>query len=126
MNSNFEQRLKAALRPVDPGDDFTVSVMNAVKREQLGSQSTAPSSRRFTQWASAALAACLVAAITVTVQVHKAREREAGLRAREQVLEALQVTSEKLNLAYRVVHPQTDTSDERKLRQRRPNDRGGA
>jgi hypothetical protein len=38
------------------------------------------------------------------VHERQQRQKEAGLAARAQVLEALQVTSEKLDLAYRLVN----------------------
>jgi hypothetical protein len=114
MTSAFENRLKAALAPQDPGPDFTASVLEAVK-QQAPSQAAPARPSRLVQWLSVGIAACLVAAITVTIQIRDAREREAGLRAKAQVLEALQVTSEKLNLAYRVVHPQPAANEERKV-----------
>jgi hypothetical protein len=39
--------------------------------------------------------------------LHAQREREVGLEARRQVMEALRVTDEKLELAYRVVKDQS-------------------
>ena len=119
----LENRLQDALRPVDPGEDFTASVLTAVRRE-VRAVERAPRSKAIFVWPSA-LAACLVAAVTVTIQVREAREREAGLRAREQVLEALQVTSEKLNLAYRVVHPASSSSDDETKTQKRQTATGG-
>ena len=54
-------------------------------------------------WLSAtALATCAALGLMIVHQ-HKVQHVEAGLEARRQVMEALRVTSEKLDVAYRVV-----------------------
>lgn len=105
MNESFEDDLKHALRPVDPGDDFTARVM-----ARVGSNVSTLQPRRrpalihVLPWAPAALAASLLLAIFMTHDQHPVEDPQAGLRAREQLLEALRVTSEKLDIAYQVVH----------------------
>jgi sensor domain CHASE-containing protein len=53
------------------------------------------------RWLPVALAASLI--LTVVV-IHEHRKREQGLQARQQLIEALRVTGEKLDLAYRAVN----------------------
>jgi hypothetical protein len=107
MSDRFEKELKAALKPVDPGGDFTDSVMARVKSMDPPAKAfeLSGSSHRLRPRWLIGLAASIIAAVGI-VQVQESREAAAGLRARQQVLAALQVTSEKLNLAYRVVNDQ--------------------
>jgi hypothetical protein len=56
----------------------------------------------------AALAASLMAAVFVGHEWHERREQE-GLQARKQLIEALRVTAEKLDLAYRIVNSPTSS-----------------
>ena len=106
MSDDLDNTLRKALRPVDPGESFTARVMAQVAAEgESGRASAAPASRRVSRsvWLPAALAASLV---LVVFGVHKwnVRQEEAGLAARDQVIEALRVTSEKLDLAYQTVN----------------------
>jgi len=115
MSEAFDDKLRRALRPVDPGEDFTRSVMEGLPPTIAESRHDARlPSRTKAMWWSAAAAAAVAAAAVVTVgwRIQEQRELEAGLRAREQLLEALQVTSEKLNLAYRVVHDRSSRESE--------------
>jgi hypothetical protein len=113
MNDDFEQELRRALRPVDPGDDFTRAVMariqspNVVDLPRVRAQ---PKLHRALPWAPAAAAASLLVAIVMTHQ-HRKEEQELaeGMRAREELLLALRVTSEKLDIAYQVVHTTNPT-----------------
>ena len=105
MSDDLDNTLRKALRPVDPGESFTARVMAQVAAEGESGASAAPASRRVARsvWLPAALAASLV---LVVFGVHKwnVRQEEAGLAARDQVIEALRVTSEKLDLAYQTVN----------------------
>jgi hypothetical protein len=109
MSDRFERELKNALRPVDPGPDFTSSVMERLRTSAPAMESPAnrASIRGKQRWTVGltGMAASLIAAIGI-VQVQERREEAEGLRARQQVLAALQVTSEKLNLAFRVANDQ--------------------
>jgi hypothetical protein len=111
MSDFLEDELRRALRPADPGDDFTRSVMARITRAAAAAPIARriPVSHRVAQWLPAALAASLLAAIIVNHEHVEERTVQEGLRAREQLLQALRVTSEKLDLAYDVVH---DTSSE--------------
>jgi hypothetical protein len=98
MSKDFEQQLREALRPVEPDEGFEQRVMAGVARE--GSRSRA----KVTRWVSVGLAASVAfAAIIGTHQWQERRERE-GLEARRQLLEALQLTGEKLDVAYQAVN----------------------
>jgi hypothetical protein len=109
MNDHLEDELRRALRPADPGDAFTRKVMAQVRARDAVSPPPRPRpSHHALRWLPAALAASLLMAIIV--QHERSQERiaderaiEDGLRAREQLLAALQVTSEKLDLAYQAV-----------------------
>jgi negative regulator of sigma E activity len=112
MSESLEDKLRKALRPVDPGADFTQRVMAQLPTEHSGKQ-TAEQPR--SNWkriqarlVSVALAASLIVTVTIGWGIYELRQREAGLKARAQVLEALQLTSEKLNLAARAVHERSN------------------
>lgn len=115
MSDFLENALRRALRPDDPGDDFTRNVMARVRSQVV----TPPPARRaavaqrVVHWLPAALAASLLAAIIVKHERVEQQTVQEGLRAREQLLQALRMTSEKLDLAYEVVldassDPQSD------------------
>jgi hypothetical protein len=109
MNDHLEDELRRALRPADPGDDFTRRVMAQVQAREAAQ----PAARKraappILRWLPAALAASLL--IAIIFQHEQSAERiaaeraiEEGLRARDQLLAALYVTSEKLDLAYQAV-----------------------
>jgi hypothetical protein len=101
MSDDLENNLRRALRPVDPGDEFTRRVMQQVSRDNQPRR-WFPTGRR-TAATVAALAASVVLLIAGAL-VWKQRHEAAGLAARAQVLEALRVTSDKLDLAYRLVN----------------------
>jgi hypothetical protein len=98
MNDRFEEELRKALRPVDPGTNFAERVL-----AKLPQKATVPLSgtRRAWRWIPAAIAASLVAAVLIRHEWQLRRELEQGRIAREQLMEALRVTSEKLDVAYR-------------------------
>jgi negative regulator of sigma E activity len=109
MSEDLDATLRKALRPVDPGEDFTARVMARVAAGPAGPAGPQRSRemrsrglRRFV-WLPAALAAGLVL-VVVAVHLRHVRQEEAGLAARDQVMEALRVTSQKLDLAYRTVN----------------------
>jgi anti-sigma-K factor RskA len=100
MNSDLGKKLREALRPVDPEEGFADRVMGRVGRApQL------PRRRwhRKPLWISVALAASAVLAVIGIHEWQAHRERE-GLEARAQLLDALRVTGEKLDIAYRTVN----------------------
>ncbi len=110
MSTKFEEQLRDALRPVDPAEGFAERVMARVGEKQ-------PRARR--GWRnrfagpSVALAASLILGVIVFHAWQVQRERQ-GLQARQQLIEALRVTGEKLDLAYRGVNgePQPSAPDD--------------
>ena len=107
MSEDLESRLRAALRPVAPSDEFTQNLIARVTADQ-GSRSNAHGARRRNPrasawWLSATMAASLLIAAGIEHHLQERRETERGLEARRQVIEALRVTSQKLNLAYEVI-----------------------
>jgi negative regulator of sigma E activity len=99
MSKDFEQQLRDALRPVDPEEGFERRVMARVAGEPARSRA------KVTRWAaSLALAASVAfAAILGAHQWQEHREQQ-GLEARRQLLEALRLTGEKLDVAYQAVN----------------------
>ena len=109
MSDRIEAELRRALRPADPGDEFTRGVM---ARIQLApAQSSSAKGPRVLRWLPAALAASLLTAIIIQHEAHEPALAD-GQLAREQLLEALRVTSQKLDIAYQVVHNQSDAAEE--------------
>lgn len=107
MNRDIESRLRSNLRPVAPSDEFSQKLLArvAAQSDQIPGRRAAARglSRRSKWWLSAGLAASLLLAAGVQHQMQQARERANGLEARRQVVEALRMTSQKLNLAYETV-----------------------
>jgi hypothetical protein len=105
MSKDIESRLRASLRPVAPGDDFARGLVERITANQTpqpvdqgagGRRHSAPA-----WWVAASLAASLL--VAVGVQHHLQQQRERGMEARRQVIEALRVTSQKLDLAYETI-----------------------
>jgi hypothetical protein len=105
--SDLESRLRAALRPVAPDETFSRRMLANL----VAGQST-PAQRRFglrapgtAGWLSFGLAASLL--LAVGVQQHQEElARARGMEARREVVEALRMTSQKLNIAYEAVQSQ--------------------
>jgi hypothetical protein len=108
MSHDLERELRASLRPVDPGDDFSPKVMARIAREAAPpAPSVRPARRRWTPaavgWLGFALAASVVLSVLIAHE-WQARRTAQGLEARRQLIEALRVTDEKLDLASRVIN----------------------
>jgi hypothetical protein len=112
--SDIESELRRALRPVDPPPGFAERVMRALPPQRPPATVTtldvARSAPRVNAWrrltTPAALAASLVVAVLLGQQVafeRAAREQRAGLAASRELMQALRVTSQKLDDAYRAV-----------------------
>ena len=112
MNEELESRLRAALRPVEPSDEFTRDLIARVAADQRSSSDarSARGRRPRAWWLSASMAASLLVAAGIQHQLHERHERERGLEARREVIEALRVTSQKLNLAYEVIKNQSSSA----------------
>jgi hypothetical protein len=100
MSNHLDDQLRNALRPVDPGEEFTQHVVQRLAHDKRRSRWSTPAGL---QWLSAALAAAVVLGF-LTAHAWQVRREQQGLEARKQLLEALRVTGEKLDLAYRVVN----------------------
>lgn len=99
MSNDFEQQLRKVLQPVDPDDGFEQRVMSRIAREPTRRP------RKVTRWVSLALAASVAfAAVIGAYQWQLHREQQQGLEARRQLIEALRVTGEKLDVAYQAVN----------------------
>jgi hypothetical protein len=106
VNEEFDEQLRRALRPVDPGEDFTARVLAQICANPRNLRAR----WRRAAWIPAALAASLLLLIAGVYEWQQ-QQKEAGLAARAQVLEALRVTSQKLDLAYRAINTSRPASD---------------
>jgi hypothetical protein len=93
-DKRFEEELKRAFRAEDPGDAFTRRVLNRVTVETARPTPTTRLSWRVVL----PFAASLAIAVGGAAWLQHALYVEDGERARAQVLTALRLTSEKLNV----------------------------
>lgn len=107
MSEELESRLRAVLRPVAPREKFPeelialVSADQRLKSEARGVQR--PRGRAPTWWLTAGLASSLLIVAGIHNHLRQSHERAGGLEASRQVIEALRVTSQKLDLAYETI-----------------------
>jgi hypothetical protein len=108
MSTDFEDQLRKALRPVDPEAGFAERVLARIEA------TPAARSRRWLperfRGLPAALAASVVMGMVLVYGWHVDRERR-GLEARRQLIQALQITGEKLDVAYRGVMRESSPPD---------------
>jgi hypothetical protein len=117
MSDDIESRMRAALRPVPPSEDFSQKLLARLMAEQpvpaKSRRLTWASPRPAAWWFAASLAASVLLAVGVQQHLQQQRLRQSGLEARREVVEALRMTSQKLNLAYEAVKSQsTSLADE--------------
>lgn len=113
MSHDLESKLRDALRPVAPREEFTRGLLTRIaakpdsppRRERAGARAA-----KCAWWGSVALAASVLVAVGIQQHLHAERERALGMQARQQVIEALRVTSQKLDLAYRAVRTQSSAA----------------
>jgi hypothetical protein len=103
-NDDLERRLSGALKAVDPGGEFAAAVLARVAAEPAHA-ARPPRGGAVAGWLAFGLAASVIVAVLLAHE-WQARRLERGQEARRQLIEALRVTDEKLNLAYRVVNTQ--------------------
>jgi len=103
MSEDLEKTLRAALRPLDPGDAFADAVMARVRAER-----PVPVGLRWWRWAPAwrwasvlAAMSCVALLLVQSLEAHHARQ---GLEARQALMQALRVTGQSLDLADRAVN----------------------
>jgi len=103
---NLENDLKRALRRESPPAGFAGRVLEQAKSGAAGSQ-PAGSRRRAESspfhWWRAAAASVMLAAVLGGYALHEVAERRRGERAREQVLRAMSIASEKVRYAQQQV-----------------------
>jgi len=112
MSEDIECQLRAALRPVAPREQFSEQLLGQVMRgrAQTEPQRFRMARRPLAWWLSASLAASLVLALGVHEHLQQRRMQQSGLEARREVLEALRMTSQKLDLAYEAVKSESTPS----------------
>jgi hypothetical protein len=111
MSKEIESRMRAALRPVAPSDEFSQRLLTQVALPRAPQ----PKPRRsgvgglhpLAWWLTASLAASVILAVGVHQHLQQQRLQQSGLEARREVVEALRLTSQKLNLAYEAVKSQS-------------------
>ena len=91
----LEQALRRALRPVDPGEQFGARVAARLADGAAAQGRLAGHRWRRVpaRWAPVALAACAIAAVGLLRWHHQVLERQRGLAARAQLLQALSIVS---------------------------------
>jgi hypothetical protein len=111
MNDPFENQLRRALRPVDAPEGFAERLLQDLpqgRRPVVLALAPKPQPERRRHWMPAALAASLLAAVVLGQQLASYRfEREelaAGLAAKQELLQALRVSSQKLDMAFEAVN----------------------
>jgi hypothetical protein len=118
MSKEIESQVRAALRPVEPTEDFSERLLARVMAERpvqaKPRRLLAESARPLAWWLTSSLAACLILAVGIQQHAQQQRLRQSGLEARREVLEALRVTSQKLNLAYEAVKNQSTAPPDEK------------
>jgi len=130
MSENFENELRRALRPVDAPAGFTDRVMRALPARRAPATAFTPVPHEMHQYPAQrlmkrfgiplAFAAALVLSIVLGQRVADVQERRmaeereaAGLAASRELMQALHVTSQKLDLAYQAVKtPPPSAGDE--------------
>ncbi|MEP7311731.1 MAG: hypothetical protein ABI859_04070 [Pseudomonadota bacterium] len=100
---NIENELRDALRPEEPDAGFAARV-----QARIAAQAAAPvASRRATRYGGrrwllpTALAATLLLAVGITQQVGQRHEQQRELYAHEQLMQALAITSARLDDVHR-------------------------
>jgi transposase len=108
MSEDIESQIRAALRTVAPGEEFSQRLVASVtKQAHAAPQARRPARSHLAWWLSAGLAASVVLAVGVQQHLQQQRLQQSGLEARREVMQALRVTSQKLNLAYEAVKSQS-------------------
>jgi hypothetical protein len=124
MTDEFENELRRLMRPVDAPEGLTERIMAALPPKAMPATVTSIDSARAAKpprsyWMPGALAASLIGAVLLgTFAANKndrqlaQREEAAGLEASRELMEALRMTSQKLDLAYEAVNAPPPEQDE--------------
>ena len=124
MSDEFEKALQSALRRQDPGEDFSDRVAarldgTETRAAPASASATAPGSasarvlplqrRMFrSRWLPAALAACIVAAVGLVQMRQHALDAARANQARAQLLQALSIASDNINIVRAAVAHEED------------------
>ncbi len=108
MTDEFDEALRRALRPRDPGGDFADRI---VARLDASGAPPLPAARLrsipgrvfHSRWLPAALAACIVAAAGLVQVRQHALDAARADQARAQLLQALSIASDNINIVRTVV-----------------------
>jgi hypothetical protein len=106
-NSKEPRRRPAAGRAEEPPEERGQAAGPALPRTRDSERGVRRARRLSGWWVTASLAASLLVAVGVVQHLRAVQERERGFEARREVIEALRVTNQKLDLAYRVVRSQS-------------------
>jgi hypothetical protein len=116
VNNDLESRLREALAPLAPRNELTEKLIAGVTGKPAPDKVTSPFDRparrtwqASTRWWPVGLAAAVLVGVGIQQYVQQIHEREVGFEARRQVVLALRMTSQKLDLAYRAVRAQTSS-----------------
>jgi hypothetical protein len=110
MSKDLEAQMKAALRAVAPSEEFSQKLLARIAAEQpaqIKQRRLGPVGRPLAWWLSASLAASVILGVGVHQHLEEQRLLQSGLEARREVLQALRMTSQKLDLAYEAVKSQS-------------------
>jgi len=99
MSDEFEKALQSALRRRDPGEDFSGRIV-----ARLGGTRRVLRSR----WLPAALAASIVAAVGLVQMRQHALDAARANQARAQLLQALSIASDNINIVRAAVAHEED------------------
>lgn len=106
---NLDARLRRALQPVDPPDEFARRVRRRIALQASpGAAHVTTPAAGWRSWLATAAAAVGIALGTYGYQHYE--DRREALAARAQVLLALQIASRELNTAQRAIVRPTDAS----------------
>jgi hypothetical protein len=110
MSDDVESQMRAALRPIAPREEFSQKLAAALASEHPAARKPHRAAARLhplAWWFTASLAASVVLAFGVHEHLQQQRLQQSGLEARREVMQALRVTSQKLNLAFEAVKSQS-------------------
>jgi negative regulator of sigma E activity len=120
--NDVEDKLRRAMRPIDAPEGFAERVMRALPAREPPAPvvvlATVPRTPRISAWrrfsTPVTLAASLVVAVLVGKQIAIKHEEREGLAASRELMQALRVTSQKLDVAYQAVEsaPPAANADE--------------
>ena len=110
MTDELENALRRALRPQDPGEEFSARVMARLDAGEMPPASAPAALGNFarrrafrSRWLPAALAACLIAALGIVQLRQHALDSERANHARAQLLQALSIASRNVNIVREAV-----------------------